>query len=1314
MAQVTLEVKVVRTQIDKLQKDIDKLNNTTINIKTSQSVREVTKLETATRQLIKTDKERQREEQENAKTQQQQERAERDRQNAINATNRAKQSQINLERTRARQQRENERETERLANAEKKADKETQEHNKNLKQQGLLYDILGRSLSSFIARMTMYRAVYAGIRAITNGMTEALQTMKQVDDQLVSVRKVTGFDDATLKRIEENAYKTASQYGTTAPEYMESVVRFSQAGYKNLSSDLAELSTKTQIVGDLTGEVADQFLLSVDAAYKYNGSITELSRVLDGLNEIENNNATSIEKMAEGMGIVAPVAAQMHVSVDELAASLGVITAVTQRSGTEAARALRAIYLNIVGDTKTEIEEGVTWTTGEIEGLRDIIKVYAKDAYEAAQATGGIIDPMEAIAGLAQSLKDGLLTEAELMEMVSDIGGKLRTSQLLALINNWDMYETMLQQYRDAYGSADKEIENAMDSWTRKTNVLKNTWTEFVQKSLNGELMKGFIDALNWIIKGLGNLENALKIILGLLVAAKLGQFLNGLNLILGALDLMVPGFKSTISVLLSYRSSMKAAEIEGKALEAQQLAIDAANKKAAMSFNWLSAVIAILTIAYTAYTIASNKAEEANEKALEASYKAAEKAKTHSENLMQVYVETTKADISAENYNETLKDLAQTLGTTLPDSADEAIEKLRELTEEQLLADQASINSAKILSGDAFVKTSNKQAVADGSMLDVSNDELLFDDVGNDVEKYYAESPTLKNLVRKFFTDTRFYKDQGEGSGMRYKLIEFDDVEDAVAYRKALEEIVAAYEQYAYETGNATDLHKEFYLSAKAYLSETQEAFDKYTSLVGQQLQNEAILQVAKDLRTITIDSQEAFDGYIQSIQDSTEYSDEFKLMLIDIAKRYFPEYVEAVDDGTNAIGKNTDAVEANISAQDRLNAAKERATAAARALIPALFDENGQLTAQAAEALRTSSYLADLVQTEIDLQNETNRANYARMRAELALLSSEAVRTAKAIMAAYAASASMMTLKLYALENGATPDVMKAITILSILDSLDAKISAGVNYSGQIEPYTSNYKPPSSSGSSGGSSGSSSGSSGSSSGSSSTEKKEDEKLKAYQKNVTLLKSELALMQERGDPKDKQIEKMKEIQAALHDEAEYLRSIGADQATINGLSQEWWSYHNKIESIMSEEADDAERQAKAIQEAVDAQLALNNALSQRTVRVYNASTGRWEWSANPNDVKSAQDTYNKAMANLSPSDMDAYNAALAKAYAPTTGFRGSELFVEWLKGNGNSGGSTHNGNNYNFGNFTFSEAQAKGISLYDLAQLSRSLAICG
>lgn len=378
--------------------------------------------------------------------------------------------------------------------------------------------LMGDSFGRVAAKMALWQVMGNAIAGLKRSFTEALETMKDVDDEMVTIRKVTGATTEELNKIEKQAYETASAYGVAADEYLNSVANFSRAGYGEQASALAELATKTQIVGDTDAETAQQFLLSMDAAYKYQGSIEQLTKVLDGANEIDNNYATSIEKIAEGLGKVAPIAAQAHVGADELTAAIGTITAVTQRSGTEAATALRALFLNIIGDTKTEIDEGVTWTTGEIAGLRDVIKLYAKDAYDAAQATGSVINPMKAIAGLSKSMKDGLLTEQQLMEMVSDIGGKLRTSQLLALIQNWDMYESMLSDFAGAAGSADKEVENALDSWTRKTEILHNKWTEFISNLVETDTIKGALDQVIALVEFLDSDTGRLVIQLGLLV----------------------------------------------------------------------------------------------------------------------------------------------------------------------------------------------------------------------------------------------------------------------------------------------------------------------------------------------------------------------------------------------------------------------------------------------------------------------------------------------------------------------------------------------------------------------------------------------------------------------------------------------------------------------------------------------------------------------------------------------------------------------------------------------------------------------------
>lgn len=512
-------------------------------------------------------------------------------------------------------------------------------------------DLMGKSFGKIVAQMAMWQLLGNAIAGVKRSFTEALETMKDVDDEMVTIRKVTGATTAELDKIEKQAYETASAYGVAADEYLNSVANFSRAGYGEQASALAELATKTQIVGDTDAETAQQFLLSVDAAYQYKGSIEQLTKVLDGANEIDNKYATSISKIAEGLGKVAPIAAQAHVGVDELTAAIGTITAVTQRSGTEASTALRALFLNIIGDTKTEIDEGVTWTTGEIAGLRDVIKIYAKDAYDAAQATGSVIDPMKAIAGLAQSMKDGLLTEQQLMEMVSDIGGKLRTSQLLALIQNWDMYESMLGDFANAAGSADKEVENALDSWSRKTEILHNKWTEFVSHLVETDTIKDALDGVIGLVELLDSEGGHLVVTVGLLTGAVLllGQAKKAL-----AASEAIKDIKAASSAIKTLTQEVIAYAVAKKAAAAGdgEMALQAAELKQTLAaslgklkgFGIGAAIFAALALAIS---LSTEKAR-AYEKSLEdvkAAQSALDETKSEYDELINKTEELTDAE---------------------------------------------------------------------------------------------------------------------------------------------------------------------------------------------------------------------------------------------------------------------------------------------------------------------------------------------------------------------------------------------------------------------------------------------------------------------------------------------------------------------------------------------------------------------------------------------------------------------------------------------------------------------------------------------
>lgn len=703
----------------------------------------------------------------------------------------------------------------------------------------------GDSLLSNAKKFATWMLLGNTISGVKRAFEEALDEMKKADSELVTVRKVTGMAADELERLNKAAFATATKYGESASEYLANVSEFARAGYGDTADKLAELSVKTQIVGDTTADTANQFLLAVDAAYKYNGSITALSRVLDGANEIDNKYATSIEKIAGGLGIVAPVAAQANIGIDELTAAIGTITAVTQRSGTEAATALRAIILNIVGDTKTEIEDGATWTAGQIKGLSDIVKVYAKDAYDAAQASGEVLNPMKAIAGLAQSVKDGVLSASQLYEMVSDIGGKLRASQLTALVQNWDMYESMLTDYASAYGSAEKEIENATDSWERKTKQLQNTWTEFIQKSINTSSIKGLIDVAKWIVTFENNLGSAALKWTAFAVAlnsgkvydvftkliSKGGQFFQTLN---GGFALLRGNLEKSNVYQRTFNQLLKQeAIIQGKTTDEidantrAQIANTAAKKAAASAIiSWVGLAVTAAATVYQIYSQIEAKAAQTRQQIIENSKATAEQVENLTE-LIQQYETLSKErkdggawdntqisqakslqeqitalvgdqakqlDIVNGKYEEQIKLLKESLATEVvkegfmdaSDAEKAALKNAKKAISrygETVIPDGALLTVAETLKDNRFVKLGEGAYTVDfGAKSQITTAE--------DALAYFNEVKTLRAALFEDYGDTKLYKELSDYIA-KYK-DDFKELENIAETKKRYEDILA------------------------------------------------------------------------------------------------------------------------------------------------------------------------------------------------------------------------------------------------------------------------------------------------------------------------------------------------------------------------------------------------------------------------------------------------------------------------------------------------------------------------------------------
>jgi len=490
-----------------------------------------------------------------------------------------------------------------------------------------LVDRLGTAFSNLITRL--------GRRYLISTFRETVDTMQAVDDELVNISKITGQTVEELGSLEDAAYRVAAALGVSADEHLSNTAAFYRAGYREQADELALLADKIEIISGMTAEQAQQFIISADAAYGYKGNVEALTNVMDGAISIDNKYATTVQKIAEGIGIVAPVASQVHVSIEELTAALGTITAVTQRTGSESARALRALFLNIVGDTKTEIDEGVTWTTGEIAGLQDVIHKYAADVVEAAEATGSVINPMEAIHALNQAMKDGLLSEAELMETVSDIGGKLRSSQLLAIVQNWDMYESMLSEFETSAGNTEAKVEAAMDSWSVKSQQLQNAWTEFVSNLVDTGAIKDDLDGVIKLVELLNTDFGRTVVVFTTVATAGIG--------LVGVIGNIVGAIRNAIVILGASNPVVLGVTAAVAALAAGIRYAKQKQEEFENSVNEIAPKLSGLKSTLESTTEAINSANEAYEKSKEETDSTASKAQHLVEELKKLESQTDK-----------------------------------------------------------------------------------------------------------------------------------------------------------------------------------------------------------------------------------------------------------------------------------------------------------------------------------------------------------------------------------------------------------------------------------------------------------------------------------------------------------------------------------------------------------------------------------------------------------------------------------------------------------------------------------------------
>jgi len=393
-----------------------------------------------------------------------------------------------------------------------------------------IFEQLGIAMKRVPVWMVAMTAFHGSIRAVSNMTGELLK----IDKAVTNITRVAS-DNINVDTLIGNAVDLSSELGNNIHDILGAMEEFARTFGDFNERQLTDI-TKTAVlmsnVSDLTVEESTKSLVGTMNAFNITAS--DSIRIVDALNEVDNDYAISTKQLAEGLSKSASTAKTFGVSMEESVGHITSIGSVTMESGAIIGNSLKTIYSRIT-----------TLKTSE-----SILKGVNVEMYKMGDNGEKKVRPVAEILSSLAGEWAGLTDEQRQNTAVS-LAGRYQLSRFLAMMNNWGTATKATRTALTSQGSAMRENAKYMDSYESRINKLKNAFTEFSMSVGDSVLNAGMFT----VIEGLTSLAKiastvidkfgALPIVFAVLgiIAFKVGLFNKSIGVTKGMLVSMKTEF---------------------------------------------------------------------------------------------------------------------------------------------------------------------------------------------------------------------------------------------------------------------------------------------------------------------------------------------------------------------------------------------------------------------------------------------------------------------------------------------------------------------------------------------------------------------------------------------------------------------------------------------------------------------------------------------------------------------------------------------------------------------------------------------------
>ena len=340
------------------------------------------------------------------------------------------------------------------------------------------------------------------MNSFTGSVQQAYGYVKNLDGSLNDIRIVTGKSADEMANFAVQANKAAQGLAKSTTDYTNASLIYYQQGLsdKEVAARTETTLKAANVTGQSTAEVSEQ-LTAVWNGYKV--SAAEAETYIDKLAAVAATTASDLEELSVGMSKVASAAAAMGVDVDKLNGMLSTVISVTRQAPESAGTAFKTIFARMEDlELGKKDDEGV--------GLGEVSSSLKKMGVDIMTAEGSLRNLGDVIEEVGNKWNDGAWSDAEKQALAIDLAGKRQYNNLLALFENWEMYNDAVQASINSVGTLQDQQDIYMESTAAHIQQLKTAEEDLWDSLLDSDTINTITDGLRIITEQITNFVDGL------------------------------------------------------------------------------------------------------------------------------------------------------------------------------------------------------------------------------------------------------------------------------------------------------------------------------------------------------------------------------------------------------------------------------------------------------------------------------------------------------------------------------------------------------------------------------------------------------------------------------------------------------------------------------------------------------------------------------------------------------------------------------------------------------------------------------------